>query len=311
MRTDQTSLCVPCRVRFAASDRCPRCGGEALDLTSPEARERARALLREVPRRAPAWVRRLVPSPGCVLAAVLTVIVLATFAGMGFGSLLGGWAVMAAFFVVPTVATIVWVLLLGRAWDRLMPRLAELRGEPAAEGLMILPAGARPPTPLPAIALHAMELEAPPDRKIVEGRLRVTAPVHSPLTGLEHAAFRVVGSHGGAAIDDAAIGAFTIESDDGVVTRVTGGAGSVALETPAPAPVAWTAELASFLEPRTLADAGEEVRTAEGALRDGDRVVVEGVVREVPRPDGYRGARTELVFDDASLVIRSVRAQSA
>lgn len=299
MRTDQASLCVPCRLRFAAGGPCPRCGGDALDLASPAERTRARELLRETPRRAPPRARWLVPSPGCLLALVLTTIVLATFAGMALGALVGGWAVIGAFVAVPTVATLLWVLAFGRAWDRTVARLAELRGEPPAHGITILPSRA-----LPAIALHRVDVASSGERTIVDGRVRVTAAVTSPLTGVEHAALRLVGTHGGAAIDDAAIGAFTIEADDGVVARVAGGAGFVELDVPRPARVAWTDALARFLEPRSLEAADQEVRAAEGVLRDGDRVVVEGTPREVPRPDGYRGARTELVFDDAALVIR-------
>lgn len=151
----------------------------------------------------------------------------------------------------------------------------------------------------------------PPDpgqaRVQIRGRIRLLAPVESPLHGAPCAAFRLMGSYGHMAVDDGGVGTFEVVGDPSGDALVEGGDGMVALEPGDPAPVEMVDRLSVFLEPRSVTSGSAGIRLSESLLRDDDPVVVEATPEERPRPDGYRGATPQRVLVDrpgSPLVIR-------
>lgn len=283
----------------------------SIDLRDPESRAWAlRALTTPRPSR---W-RFVVPSPGCLTAMVVTLIVVLTFAGIfALGAWLGDLGALCAFFLVPIAATLVWTLVLGRRWDRLVTYAAEVRGG-TADGYRLDPR-MRDRDLGPSIALRDTATRAGTDRTLVEGIVRVRSAVHAPCSGEPCAAFRVSGTHGRVTLDDAGLGVFDIEVDGELRARVEGGEGCVELEVPRASKMTNGSEhLAAFLAPRSLAPGDATLELGEAVLRDGDLVRVEGVALEHAQIEGYRGMRMLLRFVDTehdTLVVRKCEAVSS
>lgn len=281
MRSDQLSLCVPCAVRFANRPTCPRCGEPSVDLGSLAARSVARSKLR----RLTFWswltrpVRRI--SPGWYIGCSVTGIIVLT---LGIGIALGfsfdsPWPALAAYFVVPTVCTVVWVLVL--------PDPSEF-GKKGSEGL---PRVAR------RLRLHRLEPGDPVQP--VRGRVALREPVRSPLDGESCAAFRLLGQAGRIEIDDAGVGRFEVLVDGEPQAVVAVEAAGVMLEVGEPKPAEGTDELHEFLRLRG-AEPGDPLNLAEAVLRDGDEVVVSGRATPIDRADGggYRSTAQVMAFED-------------
>ncbi len=305
VRTDQTSLCAACRLRFARAAQCPACGRIAIDLRDAGERARAvEALRRSAQRRT--WRRWVLPPPGCLLTLVLAVILVSTFAGaLMVGQWLGGPAAVFALILLPVSAPVLWVLVFGSAWDRAAAGLAAARANEPPHGAGVDPAyeAGGPP-----VALRSPEVaRSGRARSSVEGRVRLRAPVQAPCSGDACAAYRVVGRHGRSSIDDAGLGAFDVEVDGVVVAHVEAGEGTVDLGAARRATMTMTDRLAKLLRDRTLAPRDASLALGESVLRDGDRVWVEGAERERTSPEGYRGTRAVRVLRDrrgSPLVVR-------
>lgn len=280
MRTDQLTMCPDCAIRFARSPACPRCAAPSVDMTSEPERRAALQKLRRLTR----WsqltrpLRR--PSPGLYVGSLVTGIIVLT---LGIGTALVLWfdspaLGMVAYFLVPTVCTVLWVLFLPGA-DELTERLRPL------------PSVTRP------LRLHRVERK--PAVNPVRGRVALLEPVRSPLGGARCAAFRLVGRAGPIEIDDAGIGRFEVVVEGEPRAVVSVGAAGVLLEVAVPTSVESTERLVEFLRPRGV-ESTEPVRAAEAILRDGDPVLVVGGATREPRAQesGYRSTVQVMAFED-------------
>jgi hypothetical protein len=148
------------------------------------------------------------------------------------------------------------------------------------------------------------------ERATVRGKVRVTEPVASPLSGLSCAAFRLLGAGANGPIDDAGGGAFEVIAGGAGPVRVDARRASLALEqfgkriTLRP-----KGKLLDFLRARACALTPGEVHLEEALLRNGDEVVIEGTCDEAPEALGYRETTTARRFkelDGSPLIIRRV-----
>lgn len=277
MRTDHTSLCTRCALRFAPADRCPSCGKGrgVVDLRTAPGRELALRRLR----REPWWYRKL---PVSGMAYGFGLIFGSPAVGLG---VFAGAAALGLGALAPLVGAAAGLAVAGGAtkvWRKLDANEARAR--------VVRPQAA----PSPAAAAV---------RTRVQGILRVRAPIAAPLTGTPCAAFRVRGVASGCEMDDGGgvdfevVPAGSSGSDETVVVELGAGA-TIAL------PTQWTdctrermsAAATAYLEERGCAIALTELRWEQGLLGDGDAVVVEGTLEERTVAEGYRGARVVRVL---------------
>lgn len=306
MRTDRTSLCTDCAVRFPAADRCPRCEGTAVfDLSRASARRKAlRTLKKGVDRFSP---ERL--SVGELLTTIYVKygILLLTLVAAWFGYRLGGtivaaflygvlalWGAVAAFFVLAGVfyalsliVRLLW-LILGSVLRLLRPPRARV---------------------IPRIlAIDDQELLPETGGSEVRGHVRARETIPSPLGHAACVAFRVVGEGPLGEVDDAGGTSFDVVMDDGRTVLVELGDASIALEVDAsPRTVRPDAKLRAYLDERGIFPERGPVRLAEALLHDGEAVVVVGARAAIEEADGYRGSKSIAVMKERAgtpLVIR-------
>lgn len=169
-------------------------------------------------------------------------------------------------------------------------------GERAHEALRLVPGDPEPLPPVRTVRLR--------------GRVRVTEPIPSPLAHAPCAAFRLVGEGPLGPVDDAGGTSFELTTEGGPV-RVELGRGSVDVPVEAVArTVRPDRSLARFLEERGIYPDRGPVRLAEGLLRDGDVVEVEGQLDSELASDGYRGTHRIRVLREhpgAPLRVRKAR----
>ncbi|MFW6050100.1 MAG: hypothetical protein ACODAU_02930 [Myxococcota bacterium] len=305
MRTDRTTLCAHCAVRFPAAGRCPRCGGSDLfDLTRAKARRLAlRAVDRpsRPPPATPWWSR----APSLYLRYGVALLTAAgALAGGWFGEtwiavfvlgLAAFWVALALFFVGSGL------LYLGAAAVRLLFALARI----AARRMALR--GRNPARRI--LTIDDQEVLRSPHVRELRGRVRAGSPLRSPLEGLPCVAWRVAGEGPVGDVDDALAAPFELVTDDGRTIRVLPSPATVAVELDArPRPVKPSPELARFLQERGVYPERGPVTLAEAVLKDGDRVVVEGAFETAPAPsgssDGAAGVMRE--HPGAPLVVRRV-----
>jgi len=152
-----------------------------------------------------------------------------------------------------------------------------------------------------------------PDAEILAGQVRAETLLRSPLAHSDCVAYRIVGRGPMGPIDEGAGCAFQLELDDGAMLRVETNPSSIDVvvsdEARALRP---DAELSRFLEARGAFPERGPLHLAEGVIRDGDRVVVEGTMVDVRADDGYRGRRVERTVretEHTALTIRRVRTE--
>jgi hypothetical protein len=294
LRTDLTAVCTPCRLRFSRRhERCPRCGGEPLDLRLGAARERVTSLC------VPAWQPPASPGERWRrgrqhiewLADWAWPLVLSGSArwfprGLILAAMLGGFLrggdglVMASLAAAVVMILAAFVLLVG--------------GKVVLDGLLAIAVGAswlfagvertwRLSRYRQALSRRRRLtlFEEPAVRGArVRGRVRtVDEPVVSPR-GFRCAAFRVVGQAAWGDVDDAVAARLVVDTEWGPVELDPA---TTVFELPAGAPSASTQTLPHFPPGPVPA------RLAESLLLDGDEVELEGAVEERMVPDGYRG----------------------
>jgi hypothetical protein len=283
VRTNQTTLCPRCALRFWPTSRCPRCKKlGVIDLRDPAARKRCADGIHREP-----WWYRAMPVSG--LAYGITVLLCGPAAGLAIGLSLEGLvgADLATLLGLGTGGA-TWALA-HEAWKRLDFREAQSRP--------VRPFGSPPLSP------HA-------SRAALSGVVRIGSAVPSALTRTPCAVFRLRAVASGTELDDGGGADFALELEGGerVTVEIDGGA-TVDLTT------VWVDVDASALAPgslRYLAERGLElgaVPTAweEAVLCDGDRAEVHGTIEQRPVPEGYRGSRTTRVLRETAgspLVIR-------
>ncbi len=295
MRTDQTTLCTRCAVRFPPARRCPRCGGARLhDLRRSHDRKIALPLLRATPTPRSDW---LVDAAERVLLGYLRW----GFALLTFVALVLGWlrvgsmpgavflALLAAaaqiVLVLLFVGLVSGVALFGRVFAAIARPLGRDAEPPARRAVL--------PLPPPALVESA-------ERRTFRGRVRCARPLLSPVGHERCAAFRVVGETPGGVIDDGGLAPFDVVDDEGTVCVLDEGAGVVALEPAWPVRTLRPDDaLRAFLDERGAFCALGPVRLGESVLRDGEFVLVEGVAATERRAEGYRGQREVTVLRDA------------
>jgi hypothetical protein len=158
-----------------------------------------------------------------------------------------------------------------------------------------LKAAARPERPLQLQIVERGPLAPDARRERVSGVVRALSRVGSPLGGVPCVAFRVVGETFGGVVDDAH--ALTFEllpegvGDPILVELGSDGLGGADVDLPvhgAAREVTPSDDLRRFLSQRGLFPELGRLSLAEGLLRDGDRLEVEGVPEDEPRLAGYR-----------------------
>jgi hypothetical protein len=143
------------------------------------------------------------------------------------------------------------------------------------------------PVELGTAKLHATTIEGAVLGPVAE-------PLRSPLDRVEAVAVRLVGAVGSVMIDDAAVVGFAIETDAGARVLVDPAHVVVALDPGESVRVADpSAGLESFLAERGIAWADAPARLAEGVLRAGDRVRIDGTPVERADPHGAGGGMRE------------------
>ncbi|MBI2894493.1 MAG: hypothetical protein HYY06_13155 [Deltaproteobacteria bacterium] len=149
------------------------------------------------------------------------------------------------------------------------------------------------------------------ERARVCGAVRALSTAPSPLSGAECVAFRLVGSGPSGHVDDSGMGSFEVVVDGSETIAVESGSAVVDVPAGRPAQVQdLPAALAEFLEHRGVLLSPGPISVAEGLVRDGDHVEIEGIATADVRPDGYRGvARRTLLRGnpEAPLIIRLAR----
>ena len=304
MRTDQTMLCTRCAVRFAPAKRCPRCGGSRLhDLRRAHDRKTALPLLRAVASSRAEWLGEFVERG--LVAYVRWGFALLTGAAFLIGLIdtqSTGLAMVVALIAAGAQTLLVVVLVGLVSAVSVLARVFAAIVRPLARGGVPRPLR-RQVLPLPApVATATIE------RKRFHGRVRCANPLVSPLGHERCAAFRVVGDAPGGAIDDSGIAPFEVVGDDGEICVIAESAGTLSIEPESSARTVRPDDaLRSFLEERGAYCELGAVRLAEAVLRDGDRVIVDGVPDDVLHADGYRDSRVVQVLRDvpgAPLVIR-------
>ncbi|MFW5926114.1 MAG: hypothetical protein ACOCV4_08095 [Myxococcota bacterium] len=304
MRTDRTTLCAHCAVRFPSADRCPRCGGTDLfDLTRPRARRRAlQAVRRPRPLREPRrWSQRIVSlylRYGIVLLTAIGALLGWRLGGTWTSSFIFGlaafWVALALFFIGGAV-----LYVLGS-----MGRLAS--GALRAGARWASPAARRDRRRI--LTIDDQELLASPGVHELRGRVRRTGTtLRSPLGQVDCVGWRLVGSGPVGDVDDARAVAFDVVGEDGSVVRVEPSPATLAVEVDAPpSEIELSAALADFLAERGVYPDRGPVRLAEALLEDGARVVVEGSLEARAGPDGSQPASVMREHPGAPLVIRRV-----
>ena len=307
MRTDRTVLCPACAIRISPAAHCPQCEStRVFDMTRPRAREAALVALRRW--RRPAGWRRAASTLENLLSAYLRywvagIVVLAFVAGwvlegtpsagftLAIFALLGQAALIGFGTALFGLASLAWS---GVAW--LLERTSAARDPSKRRGPRLLPGP--PPESLPQTRLTR-----------VTGHVRAAEPMQSPLGHVPCAAFRLVGEGPRGTVDDAGGRTFDVVTEDGPAKVVLGNAWIDVPVTEEPVTVRPDATLRRFLEDRGVYPELGPVRLAEGVLRDGDRVEVEGQAEEMVSSDGYRAAQRVLVFREhagAPLTVRKL-----
>jgi len=286
VRTDATRFCPHCVVRFGRSERCPQCDERPLDLRIPARRREALeaiargSLGREMHQAWPlrlvaAWINRaFLPACACafLVGALQTHALRGGVAGAGIAVLAQIGLIL---LLLASFFTLTWV----RSWFDLLRR--PRRDEPSPSAPLVL----LPPSPevVPGLAF--------------EGIARQESRSHSPLAHDPCIAYRLVGTGPLGPIDDGAATTFLLETEDGVSTRIE--ASRCTLEIPVtdtPRALRPDRELTRFLEDRGIFPERGPLHLAEGLLRDGDRVIVEGALAPMEESEGYRGRRETRVL---------------
>jgi len=272
-------------MRFGRAPRCARCGGRLFDLRRERTRSLAlRALRRSgggeplLPRIAAGYVRYFVPA--FTVLSFLGAVVLGGTIGIG---VLGALAAL-----IVQLLAVGAVMTLAAALQGLLWLVRKVRGrtpipKPESEALARVTLG-----PLPALGSGAEHW--------ARGRVRVAAPILSPLGHVRCAAFRVVGEGPLGPVDDAGATTFEIISDEGVARVELGEATVDVAVTDPPKAVRPDAPLQRFLTERGLLLRPGPVRLAEAVLREGDEVEVAGTPASEVEADGYRAAQTVTVL---------------
>jgi hypothetical protein len=135
------------------------------------------------------------------------------------------------------------------------------------------------------------------ERVEVEGHVEIVEPIRAPVSGEPCAAFRIVGRCGRDPVDDGCVGSFEVVGDDGERAVIRGTEGTLDVPVEEAVDVVPDDALSEYLRQRGLQWEGS-VTLAEGIVRDGDRIVVEGVATSRSRAEGYRGTTTVLEMVD-------------
>lgn len=170
--------------------------------------------------------------------------------------------------------------------------------------------GRRPRGGPPLLPGPPPEELTPLQRTRVTGRVRTPEPVASPLGHVPCAAFRLVGQGPRGEVDDAGGRSFDVITEEGPVKVVLGEAWLDLPVAGAPVTVRPDERLRRFLSDRGIYPELGPVRLAEGVLRDGDSVEIEGRAEEMVTSEGYRAAGRVRVFREhagAPLTVRKLR----
>jgi len=226
-------------------------------------------------------VARLTPGPGCIVAVIVTLIVLLTFVGMVVGAwLAGGVGFMLGFFLVPIVMTVVWVLWF--SWLHEEPLRPRMKLEPLRVRVL----------PPPAVDEKAV-------RQRFHGRIRDAGDLlRSPLTGAPCVAYRLCGRVGSVEIDEADATTFSLEVGSELI-EVDPRPATVNLRVGEPQRIVEVSPaLAELLSSRGASPEADEVVLGEAHVCAGDEVSVEATVLTAARPAGYRGStRTKVLHE--------------
>ncbi len=289
MRTDRTSLCTACRVRFARSRTCPTCSSGAAVYDTLDEASRARAVARlhggSRYRRTRGWAgldpAAEAPRARRIRFVVGTVLLVSTFSvPLVASEVLGVTAGVGAI----VGAAMLWVL------------ARQLRGLRREEG---------------GLELDVVDVPRPPPRsdvEVIRGRVRIVEAAIAPLSSRPCAAFRITGTAHGGVVDDAGGGVFDVVRDGEEPVRIALGPATVDLPIEvAPVPVDPTAALARFLDQRGVSGSLGPATLAEAVLVEDDPVEITAVIESTTRPSGYRSTEPLRVARDrrdAPLTIR-------
>lgn len=307
MRTDRTTLCADCAVRFPAADLCPRCGGTDLfDLTRPKARREAWHAVQHPRhhRASPTWGERLAS------AYIKYGIFLVTVAGTLLGWRTGRTWVTAFVFGIGAFWTALALFFVGGGITYFLALLARILFALAKGAVSEVTDRTSFAPRRHIVAIDDQEGLAAPDVHEVRGRVRVLESVRSPLHRRECVAWRVVGDGPVGDVDDARAVPFDVVTDDGEVIRIEPAPASVAIE-PESAPQQATPdrELSKFLEMRGVYPERGPVHLAEAVLEDGARVAAEGSLEGEDIGGAKASSRPTRVLRErpgAPLVIRRI-----
>jgi hypothetical protein len=284
-RNDQTKLCGQCAARFGGTT-CPGCGlAAAFDLGRVKDRRRAIAWAKErfEGRRLRAF---LGPGPRGFPAPTAALLLIA-----------------AALAVLAAAGHPLWPAAIGAA---LVGFVLVIRGLVREE-----------PPQLPALkpssdwSLYAIGVLPPAlptgstDRVARRGSVHSDAPLVAPLSGEPCVAFRLVGRVGDCLVDDAAAAPFTLTSRAGPVVTVLSSACAVELAVRRTQAEPQARErVRRFLGERGIDASTHPIELAEGVIRIGDEVTVEGLLESVASGAGYRGrAQAELLVGQSDLPV--------
>ena len=280
-RTGQNHLCVACLICFTPALTCPECGSRiaVCDLRKPAGRKRA---IRHVWHHDVGMARRALYS-----AMVLSPLVLASATLVRSSSM--GDPEMVIWLALLLVST--RLAFYGRAAQEARPPLRE-----------------REILPLRNLALPLVSSD---DRVVVRGRARAREKLTAPVSGEACIAFRLRSSGITGNLDNAAAVAFEVEGDPAGRVRVAPGDGTIVDIPVGPETAASPGKACTlFLEQHGAFASLSPQTVAEGLLRDGDEVIVEGRLG-APDRDGksYRDTTEVRVIEHTAedpLAIRAI-----
>ena len=242
-RTDLTSFCARCSLRFSPAHVCPECGGLTVSLDDTSGRSAALQTMSaalQARRGDDVWVSSLKSWPFAAVGTITAIVVITNFGGQ---VVLGGTVFMG--MVLSLSAGIKGIARRITRHSRAdAPRVRLLAGAPEGSAL----------------------------QTTIVGTIRVANPIASPVQGRPVALFRVSGTTDDGSIDDGGGTRFDVETDQGDRIPVSVDSAWVDLVLPRPQLVGANERLGQFLASRFPRVPKAPYWLAEAVLADGDRV---------------------------------------
>lgn len=292
MRSERWWVCLRCFARQVRLDACVRCGAtDLVDLRTPS----GRATLAQHTALA-AQERELVAEQSGREALALAI-------GVG----LGGVVLLAQLAAGIDSTLLIPTALLAGLLAPLFVLALLRRRDPDPSRLL-----AMAPRLECADRIRAEVAAAPLPLTRVTGRVRITRGVRAPVSGTPCAAARIQGVAFGE-VDDALCGAFDLlDAHGNVIARYDGGSAWVDVPL-GPEQLIERVEgpLREFLDERMVHREGGRAILAEGTVREGARVTLEGPAEDGMITEGYRNSRAVKIFRGTAAWPVALRAEAS